>query len=238
MPPEQAETALQSQRNLRQRLLNDVSHELKTPLSVIQLEAKGLRDGLQTPSQAADHIIQEVDMLRNLVRDLNWLAETDSGELRLTFESCSLHELLTMEVARWQPEAHTRQITLLLQPLTDLPILDLDKIRMSQAISNVIQNALQHTAEGGQIIVTTTVEMDKCVEISVADNGAGIDTADLPYIVERFYRTDQSRSRCTGGRGLGLAIVRTIVEAHRGTVTITSDGLGQGTTVRFALPFS
>ena len=76
-------SALETQRDLRRRLINDVSHELITPLSVIQLEAKGLRDGIQTPESGADHIIQEVDRLRGLVTDLNWLAETDHGELRL-----------------------------------------------------------------------------------------------------------------------------------------------------------
>ena len=82
----QMTSALETQRDLRRRLINDVSHELNTPLSVIQLEAKGLRDGLQTPESASDHIIQEVDRLRGLVTDLSWLAETDYGELRLTLE--------------------------------------------------------------------------------------------------------------------------------------------------------
>ena len=91
-------STLESQRELRRRLINDVSHELNTPLSVIQLEAKGLRDGLQTPESAYDHIIEEVNRLRGLVTDLDWLAETDHGELRLTLEASSIHELLTAEV--------------------------------------------------------------------------------------------------------------------------------------------
>jgi len=103
----QMATALQTQRDLRRRLLNDVSHELNTPLSVIRLEAHGLRKGLQTPTRAANQIIQEVNMLRNLVRDLNWLAETESDELRLAVEPYSIHQLLTTEVERWQL-AHIR----------------------------------------------------------------------------------------------------------------------------------
>ena len=116
----QMTSALEAQRDLRRRLINDVSHELNTPLSVIQLEAKGLRDGLQTPARASDHIIQEVDRLHSLVTDLDWLAETDHGELRLTLEAGSIYELLTAEVDRWQPQSQARQVDLSLykHPLT------------------------------------------------------------------------------------------------------------------------
>jgi len=238
----QMTTALQTQRDLRKRLMDDVSHELNTPLSVIQLEAKGLRDGLQTPTRAADQIIQEVNMLHNLVRDLNWLAETESDELRLAIEPCSIQHLLTDEVERWQPQAQAHKITLSLQPLPELPMLNLDRMRMSQALGNVVHNALQHTEVGGRVTLAVTAEMDRGVEVSVTDDGVGIDEADLPHIFDRFYRATpdlprtQPRSRVTGGTGLGLAIARAIVEAHDGTLAIASDGLGQGTTVRFNLP--
>ena len=234
----QMTTALQTQRDLRKRLLNDISHELNTPLSVIRLEAHGLRNGLQTPARTADHIIQEVQLLRNLARDLNWLAETESDELRLTVEPYPLQQLLTAEVERWQPQAQSQQITLSLQLLPDLPVLDLDRMRMSQALGNVIHNALQHTAAGGLVTVAATMKVGGSVGISVTDDGAGIDAADLPHIFNRLYRADQSRNRRTGGMGLGLTIARAIIEAHNGTIAVTSNGLGQGTTVRFDLPQS
>ena len=232
----QMTSALQTQRDLRKRLINDVSHELNTPLSVIQLEAHGLRKGLQTPTRAADNIIQEVNRLRNLVRDLNWLAETDSGEQRITVEPCSISQLLVTEVKRWQPQAQAHQITLSLQPLPELPTLNLDQMRMSQALGNLVRNALQHTEAGGRVTVAATMEIGKSVRISVTDDGVGIDSSDLPHIFNRFYRTDQSRARGTGGTGLGLAIVRAIIKAHKGKIAVTSDGLGQGTTVWFDLP--
>ena len=231
----QMTTDLQMQRDLRQRLLNDISHELNTPLSVIRLEAHGLRQGLQTPAQAADQIIQEVKMLRNLARDLNWLAETESDELRLSIEPYSIQQLLSAEVERWQPQAQIRQVTLSLQLPPELPVLDLDRMRMSQALGNVIHNALQHTEAGGRVAVAATMEIGGDVGISVTDDGAGIDAADLPHIFNRLYRADQSRNRRTGGMGLGLTIARAIIEAHNGTVAVTSNGLGQGTTVRFDL---
>jgi len=229
-------TALQTQRDLRNRLLNDVSHELSTPLSIIRLEAHALHKGLQSPSQAADRIVQEVDMLGNLVRDLGWLAETESDELQLAVEPCSIEQLLTAELARWQQQAEMDRITLSLQLPPDLPDLTLDPMRMSQALGNVIDNALRHTQAGGQVEVVATIDAGRQLTILVTDDGAGISSADLPHVVDRFYRADRSRSRRTGGAGLGLAITRAVVEAHGGTVSVSSGGLGRGTTVRIDLP--
>ena len=229
-------TALQTQRDLRNRLLNDVSHELSTPLSIIRLEAHALSKGLQPPSQAADRIVQEVNMLGNLVRDLGWLAETESDELQLSLEPCAVDQLLTAELARWQQQAEIDRITLSLQLPPDPPAFNLDPMRMSQALGNVLDNALRHTQAGGQVEVAATIEDGRQLTISVTDDGAGIGPADLPHVVDRFYRADRSRSRRTGGAGLGLAITRAVVAAHGGTVSVSSDGLGRGTTVRFDLP--
>ena len=231
-------SALETQRDLRRRLINDVSHELNTPLTVIQLEAKGLRDGLQTPESASDHIIQEVDRLRDLVTDLDWLAETDHGELRLTLEASSIHELLTAEVDRWQPQSQARQVELSLRVSTDLPEMYLDRMRMSQALGNVLSNAIHCTEAGGHIVLRAWLEGEKGLAFSIIDDGIGIHAADIPHVFDRFYRTDQSRSRGIGGTGLGLAITRAIVEAHGGTITATSDGLGQGVTVTILLPLN
>ena len=234
----QMTSALETQRDLRRRLINDVSHELNTPLSVIQLEAKGLRDGLQTPESASDHIIQEVNRLRGLVTDLNWLAETDYGEMRLTLETSSIHELLTTEVDRWQPQSQSRQVELSLQVSADLPDVDLDRMRISQALGNVLSNAMNYTEAGGNIVLRAGLDNDEALAISIIDDGIGIHAADLPHVFDRFYRTDQSRNRGIAGTGLGLAITRAIVEAHGGTVAATSDGLGQGVTVTCRLPLN
>lgn len=231
-------STLETQRDLRKRLINDVSHELNTPLSVIQLEAKGLRDGLQTPESASDHIIQEVARLRGLVTDLNSLAETDYGELRLTLEAGSIYELLTTEIDRWQPQAQARQVELSLQVSGDLPDMDFDRMHLSQALGNVVSNAIHCTEAGGNIVLRAGLESDETVAISITDDGIGIHAADLPHVFDRFYRTDQSRSRGIGGTGLGLAITRAIVEAHGGTITVASDGLGQGVTVIIRLPLN
>lgn len=221
---------LRNQRGLRKSLINDVSHELNTPLTVIQLEAKGLLDGLQKPTQAARRIIQEVRMLRNLVNDLNWLAETDSGEAQFKLESCALDQLLISEVERWQPPAQAQHIDLSLRPLPPLPTLQLDPMRIRQALGNIIHNALQHTPQG-QVAVAATIKGGEYLQISVTDDGAGIAASDLPHIFHRFYRTAPSR-----GRGLGLDIARAIIEAHGGRIAVHSDGVGRGARVEFRLP--
>ena len=229
-------SALETQRELRRRLIDDVSHELNTPLSVMLLEAKGLRDGLQTPERASEHIIQEVDRLRGLVTDLDWLAETDHGELRLSLEESSVSDLLSAETDRWRPRAQTRQVELSAQASGDLPQVTVDSMRMSQALGNVIGNAIDCTETGGSIVVSAEMEGDDALAISVTDDGIGIDAADLPHVFDRFYRTGQSRSHGIGGTGLGLAITRAIVDAHGGSVGVSSDGPDQGTTVIIRLP--
>ena len=232
----QMTSTLETQRELRRRLINDVSHELNTPLSVILLEARGLRDGLQTADSASDHIIQEVDRLRGLVTDLDWLAETDHGEMRLSLQEGSIHDLLAAEVERWQPQSQARRVGVSLQARGDLPSMDLDRMRMSQALGNVVGNAIHCTEAGGSVVVTAELDGSETLVVSVADDGIGIDAADLPHVFDRFYRTDQSRSRGIGSTGLGLAITRAIVEAHGGTTTVASDGPGHGTNVTIRLP--
>ena len=232
----QMTSTLETQRELRRRLINDVSHELNTPLSVILLEARGLRDGLQTAESASDHIIEEVDRLRGLVTDLDWLAETDHGEMRLSVQASSMQELLAAEVERWQPQSQARQVELSLQATDDLPPIDLDRMRMSQAMGNVVSNAIHCTEAGGSVVVRAEREGSETLAVSITDDGIGIDVEDLPHVFDRFYRTDQSRGRGISGTGLGLAITKAIVEAHEGTTTVTSDGPGHGATVTIRLP--
>ncbi len=234
----QMTSALETQRELRRRLINDVSHELNTPLSVIKLEARGLRDGLQTPEDASEHIIQEVDRLSGIVTDLDWLAETDQGELRLTREVGSIGALLGAETDRWQPQSQAREVTLSLDVSNDLPEMDLDRMRMSQALGNVISNAIHCTEAGGTVVLRAEADSDGMLAISIIDDGIGMDAADIPHIFDRFYRTDQSRNRGISGTGLGLAITRAIVEAHGGVITVASDGYGQGATVTIRLPIT
>ena len=168
--------------------------------------------------------------------DLDWLAETDLGEMRLSVQASSIQELLAAEVERWQPQSQARQVELSLQAPDDLPPIDLDRMRMSQALGNVVSNAIHCTEAGGSVVIRAEPEDSETLAVSITDEGIGIDPADLPHVFDRFYRTDHSRSRGISGTGLGLAITKAIVEAHGGTTTVTSDGPGHGTTVTIHLP--
>ena len=156
--------------------------------------------------------------------------------MRLTLETSSVQELLAAELDRWQPQAQARQVELSLQVSDDLPDMDLDRMRMSQALGNVVGNAINCTEAGGSVVIGAGLAGNETLTISVTDDGIGIDAADLPHVFDRFYRTDQSRSRGIGGTGLGLAITRAIVEAHGGTITAASDGPGQGVAMTIRLP--
>ena len=228
--------ALEAQRDLRKRLVDDVSHEINSPLSVIKLEAKALGDGLQPPAAASRQIIEEVDRLRGLVSDLDWLAETEQGEFKLSPEPTSLHDMLSAELDRWQPLCQARQIGLSLQIDGESPVLDIDRLRMGQALANILNNAINCTESGGTIRVVTGSDRNGSVILSIVDDGIGIAPEDLDRVFDRFYCTRQSRDRGISGKGLGLAIARAIVDAHGGTINLSSDGPGQGTTVTLRLP--
>ena len=109
---------------------------------------------------------------------------------------------------------------------------------MSQALGNVVSNAIRCTEDGGNIVISAGRKSDEALTVSITDDGIGIDATDLPHVFDRFYRTDQSRSRGIDGTGLGLAITRAIVDAHGGTVGVVSDGLGQGATVTIRIPLN
>ncbi|MCY4516493.1 MAG: HAMP domain-containing sensor histidine kinase [Acidimicrobiaceae bacterium] len=245
----QMSSDLDAQRALRRRLVDEVSHELNTPLSVIQLEAAGLRDGLGTPERVSGHIIDEVTRLRGLVTDLNSLAETELGELSLAPETVGAGELLETEFGRWLPQAEAAGVSLSLDLAGDLPDVHVDRMRMSQTLGNVLRNAMNSTPAGGSIVVAaaretgTDPDQDSgtgagagMLAISVIDDGIGIGADDLPQVFERFYRAEHSREAGTAGTGLGLAISRAIVEAHGGTIDVASEGLERGVTVTIHLP--
>ncbi|MCD4754149.1 MAG: HAMP domain-containing histidine kinase [Anaerolineaceae bacterium] len=238
--------ALEEQRALRSRLFNDVAHELNTPLSVIQLELNALQDGLQTPADAASQMQQEVEHLKNIIKDLIWLSETDEGEMQLDFRPLDLLTETRRLVEHWRFFTMAQEVELFLQidpALEAAPAwVNVDSFRLEQVFRNILDNALRYTEAGGKIVVTLTRARTACLDrevdclvTSIHDTGQGIPEEDLPHIFERFYRVDPSRSRQNGGRGLGLAIVRHIIEGHGGKVWAESQ-ISKGTTIAYALP--
>ncbi len=211
--------SLDQQREVRSRMVSDLSHELNTPLSVVQLELEALRDGMQSADEAVDHVLRELDLLRNLAADVGLLAENAAGLLTIQKETVDLTEFLPATAKRWRTQAEAVGIDLRVA-VQDSPLLvEADPTRISQALGNLIRNALQHTNQGGMIEIAGArrpVERLGGIwnTICVHDSGSGIEPKDLERIFERSVRGRAHRT----GRGLGLTIVRQIVEAHDGRV--------------------
>jgi len=209
----------------RTDLVNDVSHELRTPLGNIRGWLVAAQDGVADLDTAlVESLLEETLVLQHLVDDLQDLAAADAGELRLRPEPVDAAELLNQIAASAQATVVTSG---------DLR-LRADPVRLRQAVGNLVANAVRHTPPDGEITLRAHRAGDEVV-IEVADTGSGIAPEDLPHVFNRFWRADRSRSRATGGRGLGLAIARQLVEAHGGTVSVAST-LGAGTTFTLRLP--
>jgi len=221
---------------LRRRLVGDVAHELRTPLSVLRLELEAAQDGLQSSQDAVSHLGEELAILEGLVQDLGLLAQAEAGELPLNLQLQDLGELITSTVERWQGRAVARGLTLTAQVQPSLPPLELDRLRINQVLTNLFSNALRHTPAGGRIVVDVRpANEEQALLVSVQDTGQGIPPHVLPHIFERFYRADPARSRETGGAGLGLSIARQAVELHGGRLWAESE-LGVGSTFYFSIP--
>ncbi|CAL9546780.1 Sensor histidine kinase RcsC [Actinosynnema sp. ALI-1.44] len=212
----------------RQALVSDVAHELRTPLATVTGWLEAVQDGVASMDpQLLAVLLSESQVLRTLVDDLHDLAQADAGALRLHPEPLDAAEVVEQVVAAHHADGLVARTSGRLE-------LTADPVRLRQAVRNLVTNALRYTPPGGTVTVTGT-RSDGHVVIEVADTGVGIDPDDLPHVFDRFWRADKSRSRATGGSGLGLAITKHLVEAHGGTVEVTS-AVGEGSTFRLRLP--
>jgi signal transduction histidine kinase len=216
--------------DLRRQMTADIAHELRTPLSVVVGYLASLSDGLLKPNPAQFKIMHdEAQHLQRLVEDLRILSLADAGELPLNFQQVAPGELVTLAAAAFSHQAELRHIDLLVQVEPDVPLLYADPDRILQVLGNVLSNALRHTPEQGQLMLSSRFQ-DGRITLSIRDTGPGIDTEHLPHIFERFYRVDSSRHQEQTESGLGLAIAQSIVEAHGGWISASSV-VGEGTTV-------
>jgi two-component system sensor histidine kinase BaeS len=227
---------LQSAERQRQHMVADVAHELRTPLSNIQGYVEAVRDGLLEPdSSTLDTIHQQVLYLSGLVEDLRLLAETEAADFRLDREPDSLEEAIRRSVEAFRPRADARGVDLVAGIEGELPLVNIDRTRIEQVVGNLLENAIRHTPSGGKVTISAKVEDAATVAVTVADTGEGIAADTLPFVFERFYRVDPSRARATGGAGLGLTIAKQLVEAHGGSIRVSSVE-GEGTEFHFELP--
>jgi signal transduction histidine kinase len=219
---------------LRRQMTADIAHELRTPLSLILGHAEAVHDGVLAPSPENFEIIRdEATRLEHLVEDLRTLSLADAGELSFTPQPLQAGNLLREVASMYQYRAQGQRITLEEQVQPALPAVKVDPGRMTQVLTNVLDNAFRHTPSGGKIILSATAS-EGGVDLSISDDGPGVGADDLPRLFDRFYRADPSRQR-DGGSGLGLAIARSIVEMHGGRVSASSTP-GRGLTITIHLP--
>jgi two-component system OmpR family sensor kinase/two-component system sensor histidine kinase BaeS len=220
----------------RRNLLADVTHELRTPLTVIQGNLEGLLDGVYPRDDAhLALILEDTQVLARLIDDLRTLALAESGALHLHREPTDLGVLAAEAVASFRAQAEAAGVALSATVADDIPLLEIDPVRIREVLANLIANALRHTPSGGQVQVTGQLNAgERRVTVAVSDTGTGISPEVLPYIFDRFYKAGNSR-----GTGLGLAIAKNLISAHGGEISAQSDSLAsQGTTIRFSLPLS
>lgn len=220
----------------RKRMTADIAHELRTPLTNIQGYLEAILDGVVKPDEATiSSLHSQTVHLARLVDDLRLLSVAEAGALRLETTPDSLGAVLRETVISFEPRAGELGISLEVETPNDLPSVQLDRTRMRQVIANLVENAFQHTPRGGKVSVIAEREDPANVAFSVSDTGAGIAADELDRIFDQFYRIDPSRNRSTGGVGLGLTIVKRLVEAHGGQLSVTSTP-GEGTSFRVILP--
>ncbi len=212
--------ALKTQEGLRKQMTADVAHELRTPLTALGSHLEAMIEGLwdATPERLKS-CHEEVVRLGTLVEDLGQLAKIEGENLVLNKSRIDLLEIVQTVSDTMKGEISKKNLSLTLE---GSPVFaEADKNRFSQVVANLLSNAVKYTPEGGAIGIKV-YETDRWGSVKVKDTGIGIPEAELPLIFERFYRTDKSRNRKFGGAGIGLAIVKSIVAAHDGTVTVES----------------
>jgi signal transduction histidine kinase len=228
---------LERAEQLRKNLVADVAHELRTPLTNLRGYLEALSDGVIEPdAETIRTLDEEASLLSRLVDDLQELSIAEAGQLKLVCQPEDVTELINQVVNSVQAQATNRGVSITVEPSDSLPLINVDAHRIRQILRNLLNNAIFHTPKEGNITIAIR-QKDDFIEIAVTDTGEGIPPDSLPSIFERFYRVDKSRSRATGGTGLGLTITKRLVEAHGGSISVHSE-LGKGSCFTLTLPVS
>jgi signal transduction histidine kinase len=235
---EQTEQEKRELEQLRRNLVAWIGHDLRTPLASVRVIVEALADGVVEDPQAVARYLGtargQIESLSLLLDDLVEMAQIDAGGLELERRPNSICDLISDTLEAFSALAERQGITLEgTAPREADPVL-MDAGKIGRVLNNLLENALRHTPEGGTVRVVASPRPG-CVQVEVRDSGEGIPDTDLPHVFESFYRGEKSRSRATGGAGLGLAISLGIVEAHGGQIGVDS-ALHQGTRVWFTLP--
>ncbi len=212
----------------KRQLLLAISHELRTPITRAKL-ALSLLDEDEKSSDIVADVNDDLTEMETLIKELLESERLRENHSPLELNTVDVNEIIYQVQGRFFADA-----PLVLSLENNLPLLELDAGRISLALKNIIKNAFTASPEGGEVVVTTT-HTDSHIVITIEDNGMGIDKQLIPHLTEPFYRTDRSRQRNTGGTGIGLYLIKAIIDAHNGELIIESD-IDQGTTVTVLLP--
>src|ERR1700744_6431975 len=238
---------LRTQEKFRRDFLSNISHEFKTPLFAIQGYIEALQDDDFEDRDMARQFLEKasrnVDRLSYLIKDLDAISKLETGEIPINYTKFKINDLIKEVFEALEMKAQNHHIKLVFKQKYDEPILvNADREKITQVLTNLIDNSFKYGKEGGSTAVSL-FELHDQVLVEVTDDGIGIEEKYLPRLFERFFRTDTSRSRQIGGSGLGLAMVKHIIEAHDQTINVRStEGLGStlGVTLHKAkhmLPF-
>ena len=229
---------LEKTEDLRRQLIGDVSHELRTPLSLIKASMEGLIDRLVPATNKTFYQIQlEIDRLARLVDDLQELSIIESGAYELLKQRSDIHEVITSVLQNLKPRFVRKGIQLEDNFPKEKTLISIDVDRIRQVLTNILGNTLKFTPKGGLVELTGEIRKDQ-IQISIKDSGIGISKEHLPYVFTRFYRVDKSRSRKSGGSGIGLTIAKQLVETHGGEIWAESSREHGGTSISFTLPMN
>jgi signal transduction histidine kinase len=229
-------SSLEDVEQRRRELISDLSHELRTPLTVVGGYLEELANkSIEPSSELYDRLIRETRHLERLIRDLQELSKAEAGYLSINLQPLSLKPLLESLVQKFADQLLEDGPVLSLHCPSDLPTVMADIDRTQQILVNLLGNAIRYTEKG--TIAISVWKNNDVVWTEINDTGIGISKEDLPFVFERFWRADRSRSRYSGGTGIGLAISRRLVELQGGQIEAESE-LGKGSSFRFSLPVS
>jgi signal transduction histidine kinase len=227
---------LQQAEMLRQNLLADVAHELRTPITVIQGNLQAILDDVyELDKTEIAQLYDQTRQLTHLVDDLRELAQAEAQQLPMEMVRVDLKDLINDMAAIYEPLAENQGIELQTQISNELSFVRGDRTRLIQCLQNLLNNAFQHTPAGGSVIISLEPQGD-FLHLSIMDTGSGIAPEHLPHVFDRFYRADPARARQTGGTGLGLAVTRAIIANHGGEISVQSEGEGKGSGFTVVLP--
>ncbi|MDI3331841.1 MAG: HAMP domain-containing sensor histidine kinase [Micrococcus sp.] len=221
----------------RRQMLADLAHEMRTPLASLKGHLEGIEDGIVPRNQDSAAILSaQIARLEHLAKDMRALTQAEEGMLHLRLGHHDPADLVIDTIAAAEPTARSRQVELRAQvPGGAVADVMVDRRRMDQVLSNLVDNAVRHTPPGGRVTVSVA-EGTHEVSFTVSDTGEGIDAEDLSRIFMRFYRVGEGREGKPGGSGLGLAISKALVEAQGGTLTAASSGPGRGAEFTVRMP--